>query len=131
MLHFSFSRYSGLSGACWPSPAGLSWSHWVASPRGLRHCPAQSGYFDSSCAVASGIGIVSAASSATAKIERLSNGIWDLPGKVSDFQTQDRAQRTPVEGGRGTVELATAPEPPGRPRWSGKAWRAQFPGVLK
>src|SRR5215470_13260319 len=71
MLHFSFSRYSGLSGACWPSPAGLSWSHWVASPRGLRHCPDQSGYFDSSCAVASGTGKASAASSATAAIERL------------------------------------------------------------
>src|SRR6516162_7674387 len=32
-------RYSGVSGACWPRPGGLVWSHWLptfgkAAPRG-------------------------------------------------------------------------------------------------
>src|SRR5216683_3749564 len=52
MLSSSLAWNSGVSGACWASPEGLVWSHWVATPRGRFHCPPQSGYLDSSKAAA-------------------------------------------------------------------------------
>src|SRR5215472_396954 len=52
MLASSTAWNSGVSGACWASPGGLLWSHWVPMPRGRFHCPFQSGYFDSSWACA-------------------------------------------------------------------------------
>src|SRR5438132_9876837 len=64
-----------MRGVAWANPAGLSWSHWVERPRGVRNCPDQSGYFDSSCAVASSTDSESAARSARAAIERLEKGI--------------------------------------------------------
>src|SRR5712691_10112317 len=55
---------SGVSGACWARPEGLVWSHWVATPRGRFHWPAQSGYLDSSKAAAPVAVMASAAMSA-------------------------------------------------------------------
>src|SRR5215470_17618478 len=45
--------YSGVSGACCPSPGGLVSSQTTPTPRVRLHCPDQSGYFVSSNAAAS------------------------------------------------------------------------------
>src|SRR5580700_8875957 len=61
---------SAVSGA--PSwPRGLVGSHWLLTPGGRRHWPAQSGYFDSSNACAAPSEKVSAAATASApKLQR-------------------------------------------------------------
>src|SRR5262249_46851256 len=51
MLFSKTLRYSGVSGACWPSPQGLLGSNagWPRTPsRTATHCPERSGYFASS-----------------------------------------------------------------------------------
>src|ERR1700730_6739007 len=61
MLVSRIAWNSGVSGACWAGPDGWVWSHWVPMPRGRFHCPAQSGYLDSSKATAPATSISSIA----------------------------------------------------------------------
>src|SRR6266511_2496972 len=60
--------YSGVSGACWPRPAGLSGSHWGLPIR--VHCARMSGYLLSSCARTPDAVMASAAAQATRPIGR-------------------------------------------------------------
>src|SRR5258708_1388668 len=97
MLASSTAWNSGLSGACWASPKGLVWSHWVATPRGRFHCPPQSGYFDSSGARADAVVIARAAIS-TKRARGLGSSMFP-PGGGCCSVVPRREPRGPPLGG--------------------------------
>src|SRR5258707_11508147 len=87
------AAYSGVSGACWPRPAGLVGSHWpTLSP---VHCPDQSGYFHSARVGAAKTVRPTAADNAVARI-----AFWQI------------MSRLPVGDGRAE---ASCPAPSGAP----------------